>query len=437
PVLLNNVYNKVVVLRILVDTGEEVLRMYALIVHHYWNRAGGGELVCAAFAKVFESMGLEPVLASTVKIDVSRYPEWFGIDLSSYRKIDFGVELRAFGIYLRLLHSIVIKKAVKVFKPAIVFLDAPTYRRALKTIRKFGSKLVEYIHFPQEAWFMREFPEFYYKTDPYLAERYGRFPMNIYFSLFTKLLKLEVRENPFRDTDLVMANSKWTADLVKKIYGEAPVVLNPPLPPSVGVVENPRPFDERSNTVVMVGRFSEEKRYHWVIKDVFPKLRKVLGDVKLFIFGATDTRTARMYFSKLIDIARSTEFKVSTILGIDADIYLIENAPRDTINMVMDKAKVFLHATINEHWGIAVAEAMARGLPVVVHRSGGTWSDLAGEGVYGLGYTTDDEAVEMISKVLSDNSTWRYYSTKSIERAKDLTFDRFVEKTSQLIKKIL
>jgi alpha-1,2-mannosyltransferase len=104
----------------------------ALIAHHFWNRAGGGELVCAAFAKVFESVGLEPVLASTVKIDVSRYPEWFGIDLSGYRKIDFGVELRAIGTYLRLLHSAVVKKAVKMFKPAVVFLDAPTYRRAFE-----------------------------------------------------------------------------------------------------------------------------------------------------------------------------------------------------------------------------------------------------------------------------------------------------------------
>jgi alpha-1,2-mannosyltransferase len=163
----------------------------------------------------------------------------------------------------------------------------------LKTVKEFGSRLVEYIHFPQEALFMREFPEFYYKTDPYLVERYGRFPMNIYFSLFTKLLKLEVRENPFRDADLVLANSKWVADYVKKIHGEAPVVLNPPLPPSVGVVEKPRPFDERGDAVVMVGRFSEEKRYHWVIKEVFPKLRREVGDVKLVVFGTTGTRTSK------------------------------------------------------------------------------------------------------------------------------------------------
>jgi glycosyltransferase involved in cell wall biosynthesis len=103
----------------------------------------------------------------------------------------------------------------------------------------------------------------------------------------------------------------------------------------------------------------------------------------------------------------------------------------------MDKAKVFLHATINEHWGIAVAEAMARGLPVVVHRSGGAWSDLVYEGGYGFGYTDTDEAVEAIAKLMMDSATWRLYSQKAVERAKELTFSRFVEKAASLIKKIL
>jgi glycosyltransferase involved in cell wall biosynthesis len=399
----------------------------ALIAHHFWNRAGGGELVCASFAKVFESIGFEPVLASTVRIDVSRYPEWFGIELSRYKKIDLGMELKAFGIYLRLLQSSVIKKAVKIFKPSIVFLDTPTYKRALKTITSFDCKLIEYIHFPQETWFMKEFPEFYYKTDPYLAERYRRIPMNIYFWLFTKLLKLEVRDNPFRVADLVLANSKWTADLVKSIYGESPTVLNPPLPPTVEVVEKLRTFDERDNVVTMVGRFSEEKRYHWVVREVFPRLRKELGNVKLLIFGATRTKTAKAYYNRVLEYTKSFE----------KDVQLFENAPRSTINEALDRARAFLHATVNEHWGVAVAEAMARGLPVVVHKSGGAWSNLASEGLYGLGYTKAEEAAEAIVRLLTDGKVWKYFSEKSIEKAKTLTFSKFIENASNIVKKIL
>jgi glycosyltransferase involved in cell wall biosynthesis len=78
---------------------------------------------------------------------------------------------------------------------------------------------------------------------------------------------------------------------------------------------------------------------------------------------------------------------------------------------------------------------MARGLPVVVHRSGGTWSDLAYEGSYGLGYTSVDEAVEAIAKLMTDSITWRLYSQKAVEKARELTFSRFVEKAASLIKR--
>jgi glycosyltransferase involved in cell wall biosynthesis len=92
---------------------------------------------------------------------------------------------------------------------------------------------------------------------------------------------------------------------------------------------------------------------------------------------------------------------------------------------------------VNEHLGIAVAEAMARGLPIVVHESGGAWSDLAGEGAYGLGYSTAEEAVEALSRLLGDGEAWSHYSRRAVERARDLTLDRFIERTSQLFEKIL
>jgi len=119
----------------------------------------------------------------------------------------------------------------------------------------------------------------------------------------------------------------------------------------------------------------------------------------------------------------------------EADVYLVENAPRSLINDVMDKAKVFLHATINEHWGVAVAEAMARGLPVVVHKSGGTWSDVVYEGGYGLGYADSEEAAEAIAKLMTDSSMWDYYPKKSAERVRELTFSKFIEKHQDLLRR--
>ena len=411
---------------------------YAIVAHHYWNRAGGGQLVCAAAVKALELAGFQPVLASTVRIDVSRYPEWFGVDLSKYPRVDLGAELRAFGIYLRLLVGSSIRKALRRYRADIIFTDEYTYKGVSNTVKKRGVKLVEYIHFPVEASFRKEFSHtgVYYGEDPYVLERYGRFPMNLYYRLYLRLLPTFLRENPFDVAGLVLANSRWTAELAGRIYGEEPEVLNPPIPPNVEVVKEPEPFEVRGDVVVMVGRFSEEKRYHWVVQEVLPRLRRVCGAVRLYIFGSTGTRTSRAYRSRLAEVAKSAGFKVSAEPGTEADVYLVENAPRKVINEVMDRAKVFLHATINEHWGIAVAEAMARGLPVVVHRSGGTWSDLAGEGSYGIGYTTAEEATEAVAKLLTDRGGWSYYSKKSTERALGLTLDRFTGRFTELLKKV-
>jgi hypothetical protein len=108
--------------------------LHALISHHYWNRAGGGEIVCAGFAKVFDVLGFTPLLVSPIRIDVSRYSdridvsrysEWFGVNISAYPTFDLGFELKAFGMYTRLLEGLAINKALKKFDVKIVFKDNP------------------------------------------------------------------------------------------------------------------------------------------------------------------------------------------------------------------------------------------------------------------------------------------------------------------------
>jgi hypothetical protein len=56
-----------------------------------------------------------------------------------------------------------------------------------------------------------------FEDDPCHAQRYSRFPMNIYFKLYLSLLSKIVRDNPFTDLDLVLANSEWSANIVKRV----------------------------------------------------------------------------------------------------------------------------------------------------------------------------------------------------------------------------
>lgn len=49
-------------------------------------------------------------------------------------------------------------------------------------------------------------------------------------------------------------------------------------------------------------------------------------------------------------------------------------------------AKVFVHASLQEQWGLVVNEAMAAGLPVIVSKTCGCFSDLVRPGMNGFGF---------------------------------------------------
>lgn len=395
--------------------------MHLLVAHHFWGRPGGGELVMASIAVGAERAGYQPVLTSLSDFDKRRYVEWFGIDITRYPVVALPLRVKAFGLYMRLLVWLPVRKAMKRFGANLVVIDMPTYRPIEKK-----AKIFEYIHFPLELSFLGKFRHmgFHYKQDPYMAERYGKFPMNVYAGIYARLFEKFARENPFEAAERVFTNSKWTASLVEKAYGERPEVLNPPLPPSLHVEEEPPDFDRREPVVLMIGRYSQEKRYHWVVSKVAPLLFKEV-DARLVIIGDASTPTSAGYYRQVENLVER--------LGLKDRVLLVRNAPRQHINEWIEKARVFLHATINEHWGIVVAEAMAGGLPVAVHKSGGAWTDLAEEGNNGLGYLEEGEAAGILADLLIDKKKWKYYSLKSLSRVKELTFDNFINKVKKYL----
>jgi glycosyltransferase involved in cell wall biosynthesis len=399
--------------------------MRALVTHHYWDRPGGGEIVASAFARAFKDLGFHTEITATTRFCVPCYKDWFGIDITDIPTHSMPFKLRAFGIYLRALSWLPAMWVIPRLKPDIVFVDFYQTKPIIAVKKRFGFKTMEYIHFPMEVIYTSM--TYSWKKDPYIIERYGRFPWNLYLVGSLWLGERFNRGNPFVVNEVVMANSRWTANVVRDVYGEEPIVLNPPIPPNVSIVRNPRPFEDRQLAVIMIGRFSWEKRYHWVVSELMPRLAKEVPGVRLVIVGGTGTKPSNAYYERIRRMAMENKLNVE----------LYPNAPGDIKVALMDQARVFLHATINEHWGVVVAEAMARGLPVVVHRSGGAWSDLAMGGEVGLGYESVDEAVNALARLLTDVKVWNYYSGKSLGRVGEITFGKFVSRLSELVRKLV
>ena len=112
------------------------------------------------------------------------------------------------------------------------------------------------------------------------------------------------------------------------------------------------------------------------------------------------------------------------------------NISREELVKIATSSKVFAHACRGEHFGIAVVEGMASGCPVVVHKSGGAYEDITDYGKYGLVYSSVEELVECIDKLMSDLKVWTYYHDLSLRRNKEYSEDAFRNKFLKVIKRV-
>lgn len=184
------------------------------------------------------------------------------------------------------------------------------------------------------------------------------------------------------------------------------MVINPPVKVRDFEPYADKGFDEREDSVVMIGRIVPEKGIEEVIDAVAlteskPTLKVVGGLIPLMV----------PYKEPLERRAREK--------GVRIEFH--PNASREELVKIATSSKVFVHATVREHFGIAVVEGMAAGCPVIVHRSGGSYEDIIDYGSYGLHYETTEELANHIDKLIADEKTWRHYHSLSLKRAPEFS----------------
>jgi len=405
--------------------------MRIVVGHHLWSRAGGGEIFNAYIVKTLLEIGHKVSVATTFGFDWSRYREWFGINVDSvkiYRLFPRTIPL--FGLYLRLGFWIPLMEAIKREKPDIVFVDSEIYKPILKLKSQERFKLVEYIHFPFHALLLesnnlppeyRETSKRYFEDVKMYHGRYEKGLLKLYFKLWLKLYGRFARDNPFECADLVMANSKYIARLIKLIWHGNATVLYPPVRVRDFDFYNAKGFDERDNAVIMIGRISSEKRIENAIEALALTETKPILRI---VGGLIHTRIS--YMNWLKHLARKKNVKIE----------FYPNAPRDILIKLATSSKVFVHTTIGEHFGVAVVEGMAAGCSVIVHRSGGPFEDIIDQGRYGLYYRSVEELAKNIDRILTDEKLWRHYHELSLLRARDFDDKKFIERFANILEKL-
>ena len=178
--------------------------------------------------------------------------------------------------------------------------------------------------------------------------------------------------------NITIVNSAWTRDRLLA-FGEVPhaaIVYPPVIDPGTGL-----PWRDRDDVFLCVGRFHPSKRIETVISIVARVREHVRPNARLLIVGSVIDRN---YASRLRQLAAPHTW-----------IEFRDDLSRAEINRLMGRSKYGIHAMIDEHFGMAVAEMARAGCMVFAHDSGGVPEVLGGERA--VLWSTEDDAVSLIA----------------------------------------
>ncbi|MEM7481914.1 MAG: glycosyltransferase [Acidobacteriota bacterium] len=236
----------------------------------------------------------------------------------------------------------------------------------------FGRPGIQYIHFPT---YFEPRPDcdhrWYHRAFPFLLSGYRR---------LSHRLASHSADGIRRNLSLV--NSDWTGGKLREIYGVDSVTVPPPVP---GTFLR-RPWEEREDGFVCIGRISPEKEVVKMI-EILSHVRRRGRAIRFHIVGSPDHDA---YTQRVLTAAEAE--------GDWIDLHF--DLPRDEMLTLLAASRYGIHGMGNEHFGIAVAEMQRAGAIVFVPDDGGQVEIVDGDPR--LVYRSVEEAVEKIDRVLTE-----------------------------------
>jgi glycosyltransferase involved in cell wall biosynthesis len=156
-----------------------------------------------------------------------------------------------------------------------------------------------------------------------------------------------------RYNDRTIANSRFTASEMEKVYGLVPDgIACPGIDyPSYACAGGPK---ERA--IITVARLTKFKRVDFLL-EVFARVLQSHPDLIYHVIGRGEEESALRELVRNLGVEERVVFH-----GAATDAALVE---------LYQRSSLFLHGSIDEPFGMAPLEAIACGTPVVAHRSGG------------------------------------------------------------------
>lgn len=216
--------------------------------------------------------------------------------------------------------------------------------------------------------------------------------------------------------NLTMANSNWTADMMRQRYGVDSVVMYPPVIEQFPDV----PFENREAGFVCLGQITPMKRVRTII-EILDGVRRKGHDIHLHIAGGFDRSEYCRSLQALSARHRDWVFLEGT---------LFQAAKVDLIS----RHRFGIHGCVMEAFGIAVAE-MVKGGCIVFVPNGGGQVEIVNHPA--LVFDNEAEAVEKIDAVLTHQAEQEILRTHLRQGSKAFSVNTFTEAIRRLVAEFL
>lgn len=255
--------------------------------------------------------------------------------------------------------------------------------------------------------------------------------------------KLVVTEHGFPDPSVVEESSRWfyvkeRASLLKLAELGVPIVA----------ISNFTAKELREK----LGVTASAVIYHGVL-DIFraqaprthPKRHIILWNSRLVRFKeprvlleAVEKLRGKASFSARLRGDGPLKREIKVLIerrGLSGTVSLSEPVPFRDLPSLYSSATIYVHTCSREPFGLAVLEAMASGLPVVVPKSGGAY-EVAGSAALPFEPGDSSSLAEQLLALMEDPELYEKMSERSIRRADEFSWKRAAEEYLALYERV-
>jgi glycosyltransferase involved in cell wall biosynthesis len=370
----------------------------------YWSTFGGGEQVAGTIAQALSSEH-DVTLLGPEPIDTERTAERLGVDLTNcgYRKVaddyDAAEASAEFDVFVNGTYQSRVVNRSPVGWYYVHFPQVPPTPRD-RWRHRFGVAGVKALSIP-----------------PRLPARFDRVRAG-----FDRRV---VRTDHLGTYERFLANSRFTAGWVERLWGVSAEVLYPPVRPEVGP-------GEKQPLILNVGRFFDPRYGHSKkqLELIEAFNRSGIADWRFALAGGCDSLNR--------DYALAAR---RAAIGHPVDVHV--NAKGDLVHRLLAEASIYWHGGgfgedprrhphRFEHFGITVVEAMAAGAVPVVFAGGGP-AEIVEDGVNGYHWHDVDELLGVTRRLMDDEGLRHSLSVAAQHRATDFSAARFSASLTALL----